>query len=152
MKRVAALFPILLILPASFSDDKASPPESPWSGEVISALEVTDLDRSVKWYQDVFGFEIILDLREMGWVELSTPVKGSMIGLGTPQPDEKARTNGGSKISFGVRDIEAVRKRLATKGIKVPEIVDIPDTVRLLEFSDPDGNTLMLHQVPIKEG
>ena len=57
-----------------------------------------------------------------------------------------ARPSGGAKLSFGVIDVEAARARLRSHGVPTGEIVELPELVKLLEFTDPDGNRLMFHQ------
>ena len=114
--------------------------------ETITALEVKDLKASVAWYRANLGFGVHIDLSEMGWVELSTPTEHFMVGLGAAQPGVELRTNGGSAIVFGTTDIEGARTRLLERKVEVGEVQEIPGIVRLLEFQDPDGNKLMLHQ------
>ena len=140
------LIAFLSLVSVALVESDESNPAIEWSGDVLTAIQVSDLEKSATWYQRVFGFEVTFDLRTMGWMELSTPSKDASIGLGTPEPGKELQTNGGSKMSFGVKDLNAVRERLLKLGVEVPEVQVIPDTVKLLEFKDPDGNQLMLHQ------
>ena len=117
-----------------------------WDGTVIQVLRVTDLEKSVRWYREVLGCELSLDLSEIGFCEMTTPVRGTLIGLSQTKEGEKWRGNGDSKISFGVVDIEAAQARLKRFGATDQDVVLIPETVKLLDFADPDGNNLMLHQ------
>jgi len=117
-----------------------------FTGDVITSFEVQDVKASVKWYQEVLGCEIFLDLSEMGWCEITTPVTLSLIGLGLPEEGRATRSSGGAKLSFGVKDMAAARARLEAHGVKIGETVEMPGLVKLLEFSDPDGNRLMFHQ------
>jgi predicted enzyme related to lactoylglutathione lyase len=117
-----------------------------WDKTLIFAFEVPDVRKAAEWYERTLGCERVLDLADMGWIEVSTPVEGALIGLGTPKPGMEVQSNGGSALSFGVKDAVSVRAELAQRGAKVGEIMEIPETVKLLEFEDPWGNHLMLHQ------
>ena len=143
---LAPLLAAAAALAAPPAQDPALPEQIPWAGDVITAFKVADLEASVAWYRRVLGCEVKLDLLEMGWCELSTPAEHSLIGLGQAEPDEELHGSGDASLSFGVRDIEAVRARLRAAGAKTGEVVEIPQTVKLLDFEDPDGNRLMLHQ------
>ena len=114
--------------------------------DTIYALQVKDVEASVQWYREVLGFELVLDLSQMGWCELTTPTDDALLGLGAPKPGEEPETNGGSSLSFGAEDIEDAVVALRKRGVEVGEIIEIPGIVKLVKFSDPDGNSLMLHQ------
>ena len=47
----------------------------------VISVGVSDYDRSLAWYRDVLGFELVYELKEYGWCELKTPF-GFNIGLG----------------------------------------------------------------------
>lgn len=126
--------------------EAAARPAIAFAGDMITSLQVKDVKAAAKWYHDVLGCELALDLSDIGWCEVSTPAADNRIGLGLPEEGAAVQTNGGSKVSFGVADIEAARALLKSKGVQVGEIIEIPDTVKLLELVDPDGNGLMLHQ------
>jgi predicted enzyme related to lactoylglutathione lyase len=60
---------------------------------------------------------------------------------------EKAGGEGGAVLTFGVKDIDAARKRLETADVRFDgDTQTIPDMVKLATFFDPDGNALMLFQ------
>ena len=117
-----------------------------FAGDTIHAIEVSDLKASVSWYQRVLGSELVLDLSEMGWCEVSTPTAGNVIGLSQKQPGADSKGPGATQLSFGVKNIERSAEWLRSQGVEIGEIADIPDTVRLLEFTDLDGNRLMFHE------
>jgi len=115
-----------------------------YDGGLTCALKVTDLEKSVNWYQDVLGFTLLYKLDEMGWCELATETKGVNIGLSQV---EKAGGEGGAVLTFGVKDIDAARKRLEAGDVRFDgDTQTIPDMVKLATFFDPDGNALMLFQ------
>ena len=97
----------------------------------------TDLYRLIPNSTDVTVFA------ERPWTILNfaiigTPVEGVVLGLskvdGPPHTD-------GVTLTWGVTDIEAAEAALKAAGAQ-PDgpIRDIPGVVRLLPFSDPDGN------------
>ena len=43
-------------------------------------------------------------------------------------------------------DLDAARASLEQKGVKLDDLVEIPDMVRLTTFYDPDGNPWMFAQ------
>jgi CreA protein len=114
-----------------------------YTGEVTVAVNVTEIDRSIEWYRDAFGFELIYKLDDWGWCELSTPIKGVSIGLG--QTDDQAR--GGMSPTFSVKDIEAAKAHLESVGATFEgDINVIEGMVKLASFKDPDGNSFGLAQ------
>ena len=116
----------------------------PFDGGLSCALSVANLDKAIAWYGDVLGFEMIYKLDEMGWCELKSPVARVTVGLSQV---EKVEGKGGATLTFGVTDIEAARKQLASRDVRFDgDITTIPDMVKFATFFDPDGNTLMLYQ------
>jgi len=112
------------------------------------SCSVSDLERSVAWYRELLGFELIYKLDDMGWCELRTPWKGISIGLG----QSETPTTGGTTPVFGVEDIDAARSHLETNGVRFDgETQVIPDMVKLATFYDPDGNPWMLAESSMPE-
>lgn len=117
-----------------------------YSGTVVAALSVRDFKRALGWYRDVLGLDTVYSFEEpMKWGEISTPVPGLTIGVGETTDD--VPSNGSMMLSFGVTDIEAARAELESKGVSFAgPTQEIPGTVKLATFSDPDGNQFMLAQ------
>ena len=123
-----------------------SPAKSPlgYDGGLTCSISVTDFDRAVKWYMDVLGFSLNYRMDEMGWGELATEIPGVNVGL---QRTDSITRGGGATLTFGVKDIDAARKRLEAKGVPFDgETMTIEGMVKLATFLDPDGNVLMLYQ------
>ena len=115
-----------------------------WAGECTAALEVTDYDRSLAWYRDVLGWDVVFELPTWKWAQLQTPVGGMLVGIGQ---SEEVKTGGGATLTFTVADIEAARAYLEAEGVRFDgEISQVEDMVRLTTFYDPDGNAFMLAQ------
>ena len=108
------------------------------------AIKVTNLDRSIKWYQERLGFSLLYKMDEMGWCELATETPRVNVGLSQV---EKAGGTGGATLTFGVKDIDSARKLLEAAGVRFDgDTQVIPEMVKLATFFDPDDNALMLFQ------
>jgi catechol 2,3-dioxygenase-like lactoylglutathione lyase family enzyme len=115
-----------------------------FDGGLTCAMGVRDLDRSIAWYRDTLGFDLIYRMEEEAWCELGTGVE--RVNLGLSQVEE-AGGKGGATLTFGVEDIEAAKAELDSRGVRQDgPIRDIPGLVRLLTFYDPDDNALMLYE------
>ncbi len=115
-----------------------------FDGGLTCAMGVSDLDRSIAWYRDTLGFELIYRMEEEAWCELGTGVE--RVNLGLSQVEE-AGGKGGATLTFGVEDIEAAKAELDSREVRQDgPIRDIPGLVRLLTFYDPDDNALMLYE------
>jgi len=108
----------------------------------VISVGVSDYDRSLAWYRGVLGFEIVYELREYGWCELSTPFSFN-VGLGQTETVE----HGNITPTFGVHDIDASIAYLREQDVKVEDWHEVPGMVRLSTFYDPDGTPWMLAQL-----
>ena len=120
-----------------------------YDGGLTCALGVTDLERSIAWYRDLLGFELLYRRDDIGWCELTTGVKEVNVGLSERR---EAGGGGGATLTFGVTDLDAAKAALDAAGVRQDgDIVEIPGLVRLLTFFDPDDNALMFYQMPSGE-
>ena len=115
-----------------------------FDGGLTCALGVSDLDRSIAWYQDTLGMELQYRMDDMAWCELRSPVARVNLGLSqVEQPEVK----GGATLTFGVKDIDQARAALEKASVRFDgDTITIEGMVRLATFFDPDGNTLMFYQ------
>ena len=117
-----------------------------YDGGLTCALGVTNLDRSIAWYRDVLGFELLYKSDDIAWCELKTGVARVNVGLSERR---EAGGAGGATLTFGVVDLEAAKAELDGKDVRQDgDIMDIPGLVRLLTFFDPDDNALMFYEEP----
>jgi catechol 2,3-dioxygenase-like lactoylglutathione lyase family enzyme len=115
-----------------------------YDGGLTCSCGVTNLDRSIAWYRDVLGFELLYRLEQIAWCELKTGVARVNLGLSEV---EEAGGKGGATLTFGVTDIGAAKVELDRHGVRQDGAIrDIPNLVRLLTFYDPDDNALMFYQ------
>lgn len=110
---------------------------------------VGDLPRAITFYRDVLGCTLERSLPEVGFAELRSPVAQVQIGLARrPAPKEAPgqTAGGGTVLTFAVTDADAAALRLRAHGFDEVEVTEMPGLVRLVAFSDPDGNPLQLAQ------
>jgi catechol 2,3-dioxygenase-like lactoylglutathione lyase family enzyme len=112
---------------------------------ILIQLAVSNLDRSVEFYQSKLGFRVTERRNDLKFVHLDTNTPGVEMGLNeVPAPDTR-----GPILNFTVRDAAAARKALEADGVKfVGETVTIPGKVVLATFVDPDGHRLRLAGLP----
>jgi predicted enzyme related to lactoylglutathione lyase len=116
----------------------------PHKPSLLVQLQVSDLERSIRFYTQDLGFTVTERRDDLQFVHLTWGVEGLQLGLAAggdvpPSP-------GTVTLNLGVRgDVEDVRRALEGRGVvfKGPTVV-IPGKVRLAEFRDPDGYRLRL--------
>jgi catechol 2,3-dioxygenase-like lactoylglutathione lyase family enzyme len=114
--------------------------------ELLVQLGVSNLDRAIRFYTRVLGFELTERRDDLKFAHIATNVPGLQIGL-----NEIADPSGtGSAVlNISVKDVSVARKTLEARGIVFRgETVVIPGKVALAPFADPDGNALRLAGPP----
>jgi catechol 2,3-dioxygenase-like lactoylglutathione lyase family enzyme len=111
-------------------------------------IPVSDTDRAKAFYVDQVGFNADHDQRvsdEIRFVQLTPPGSACSIAFG----DGIAQGEPGSVkgLQAVVDDADAIRAELAGRGVEVSE-VDEQAWGRFVYFSDPDGNSWALQQLP----
>lgn len=115
-----------------------------YDGGLTCSFGASDLVRSITWYRDVLGFELLYHREDIAWCELKTGVERVNVGFSQV---EAPGGKGGATLTFGVRDIEQARMKLERHGVRQDgPIREIPGMVKLLTFYDPDDNALMFYQ------
>jgi len=118
-----------------------------WKLELV-AVPVSDVDRAKAFYVDTIGFNpdhdhaISADLR---FVQLTPPGSGCSIAIGKGLTEAKPGSVEG--LQLVVKDIEAAKAELASRGLDVGAIQDFP-WGRFIFFADPDGNRWAVQQLP----
>jgi catechol 2,3-dioxygenase-like lactoylglutathione lyase family enzyme len=117
-----------------------------YDGGLTCSMGVSDLERSLDWYQRVLGFQLLYRRDDIAWCELTTGVQRVNVGLSERRD---VGGPGGATLTFGVTDIYAAKAVLDEHGVRQDgDIVEMPGLVRLLTFFDPDDNALMFYQEP----
>ena len=115
--------------------------------EVI-ILPVSDVDRAKAFYAERAGFALDVDHRtgdEFRVVQLTPPGSACSIVMGTGVTEMPPGSQKGVQVV--VADVEAARQQLIANGVTASD-VDVQPWGSFVYFSDPDGNTWALQQVP----
>ncbi len=118
-----------------------------WKIELV-AIPVTDVDRAKAFYVDQVGFHADHDHRvsdTLRFVQLTPPGSACSIVLGTGITEMPPGSQKGVQVV--VADVGAARRELVARGVQASE-VDAQPWGSFVYFSDPDGNTWALQQVP----
>jgi catechol 2,3-dioxygenase-like lactoylglutathione lyase family enzyme len=114
-------------------------------------VPATDADRSIEFYEKHLGFEKRTDVPfgdKYRWVEVYPPSGNTGIALAPPREQDPTGVQTG--ISLQTNDIDATQAYLKSEGVDVDEEISrMGDPVPpLFWFRDPDGNTLMVVELP----
>jgi catechol 2,3-dioxygenase-like lactoylglutathione lyase family enzyme len=118
-----------------------------WKLELV-AIPVTDVDRAKAFYVEQVGFNADHDHQvndALRFVQLTPSGSACSIMLGSGITEMTPGSQQGLQIV--VEDVEAARRELIDRGVKASE-VDAQPWGSFVTFSDPDGNTWALQQLP----
>jgi len=122
-------------------------PDMDWKIELV-AIPVTDVDRAKAFYVDQVGFNPDHDYQvneALRFVQLTPPGSACSIVMGTGITEMPAGSQKGVQVV--VTDVEAARRELIGHGVEASD-VDVQPWGSFVTFSDPDGNTWSLQQLP----
>ncbi len=114
--------------------------------ELIS-VPVSDVDRAKAFYTGKVGFNADHDHQvsdDLRFVQLTPPGSGCSIAIGTGLTTMPPGSIEG--LQLVVEDIEAAHAALASRGVEVSEIEDMP-WGSFVFFADPDGNRWAVQQI-----
>ena len=125
-------------------------------------VSVTDIERSIAFYHDLFGMELLVDVFPFGGEDFETimnnpGVSGRMCMLGqdnlqlelfefvgsrAKDPEHPVSDRGYSHFGFEVDDIDATYEALKSAGVRIhsPVITFMDGAMRAIYCRDPDGN------------
>ena len=116
-------------------------------------MPVADVDRAKAFYEERVGFEVDHDTQisdERRVVQLTPPGSACSIVIGTGLAEMEPGSLKGLQLT--VRDMDAVRDGLIERGVEVSEVEVLGREGRPgfkhAHFSDPDGNTWVLQELP----
>jgi predicted enzyme related to lactoylglutathione lyase len=111
-------------------------------------VPVSDVDRAKAFYTEQIGFNADHDHQvndELRFVQLTPPGSACSIAIGTGLSQMKPGSIEG--LMMVVADVQAARNELMQRGTEVSEI-DVQPWGSFVYFSDPDGNSWVLQQLP----
>ena len=118
-----------------------------WKIELV-AIPVTDVDRAKAFYVEQVGFNSDHDHTvsdEIRFVQLTPPGSACSIAFGNGvSPSAPGSLQG---LQLVVPDVRAARAELVSRGVDVSDVQEFP-WGSFVFFSDPDGNTWALQQIP----
>jgi catechol 2,3-dioxygenase-like lactoylglutathione lyase family enzyme len=116
----------------------------------VVPVPVSDVDRARDFYAQKIGFNLDLDHQQtesMRVVQL-TPL-GCSIVIGTGLGDISEMKPGSVKgLHLVVKDVSNIRELLISRGVQASDIVEYPRGIKSAFFSDPDGNSWELQEIP----
>jgi predicted enzyme related to lactoylglutathione lyase len=115
------------------------------SGVAAVWVPVSDMDRAVKFYQDVLG----LTIKSTGddWSEVDAG--GLMIGLNAREETNPADHEGGAVITFQPEtNIDEEVQRLKGAGVNFTGDISDHSWGRIAPFRDSEGNDLQFYAPP----
>jgi len=122
-----------------------------WKIELV-AIPVTDVDRAKAFYVDQVGFNADHDHQVhegLRFVQLTPPGSACSVVMGVGITDMAPGSQRG--VQMVVSDVAAAREQLVSHGVAASEI-DVQPWGSFVTFSDPDGNTWSLQQLPAWSG
>src|SRR5580704_13295025 len=111
-------------------------------------VPVSDVDRAKTFYVDQVGFHADHDHHvndQLRFVQLTPPGSACSIVMGTGITEMAPGSQKGLQVV--VDDVEAVRATLAGRGVETSP-VEVNPWGSFIYFSDPDGNTWSVQQLP----
>jgi catechol 2,3-dioxygenase-like lactoylglutathione lyase family enzyme len=115
----------------------------------LVAVPVTDVDRAKEFYVEKIGFHADHDHQvtdDLRFVQLTPPGSACSIVIGTGITEMAPGSQKGLQVV--VEDVEAVRRELVGRGVETGE-VDVQPWGSFIYFSDPDGNSWAVQQIPV---
>jgi len=113
----------------------------------LTMIRVSDMERALKFYNEILGLQIALDARKFNHAEVGPAEPLAKIGLFATGKKSKRKKRTG--IVFDTDDIYSLYENLKTKGV----IFSMKPTKMewggiVADFLDPDNNVLEVVQDP----
>ncbi len=115
-------------------------------------VPVSDVDRARDFYVGKIGFHLDHDVQSSDTVrvvQLTPPGSACSIVIGTGMGEISEMKPGSVKgLHLVVKDVRQTREILAGRGVELSEVIEYPRGIRYVYFSDPDGNSWALQEIP----
>jgi predicted enzyme related to lactoylglutathione lyase len=119
-------------------------------------VPVTDIDRAKAFYADQVGFAVDVDMAPgpgMRFVQLTPRGSACSILIGTGMGGFTEMIPGTQKaLHLVVNDLAQARDDLLGRAVDVGDVVEVGGGVKYAWFSDPDGNSWALQEMPWRTG
>ena len=108
---------------------------------VVPTLAVSDLDRARRFYEEGLGLAVEADV--VGTVRYSCGGDTALAIFERPmEPVDR------TVAAFEAEDIEGEVNELRGRGVKVEDVITLPNGVKRAFFKDPDGNVIGMRELP----
>jgi catechol 2,3-dioxygenase-like lactoylglutathione lyase family enzyme len=118
----------------------------------VVPVPVADVDRAKAFYVEKVGFNLDHDSQpseSVRVVQLTPPGSACSIVIGTGLGDISEMKPGSVKgLHLVVKDVRQIREILAGRGVELSDVVEYPRGIKFVYFSDPDGNSWALQEIP----
>lgn len=118
-------------------------------------LPVSDVDAAKAFYADRLGFTVDVDVAPapgVRVVQVTPSGSACSLGFGTGLPVYGGTPGSVRGLHLVVADIAAARAEMVGRGVDVGEVTDAGGGVLYAGLQDPDGNSLVLQQMPWRTG
>ena len=129
-------------------------------GLEVVTIPVSDVDRALRFYKSLgWRLDIDINLGDFRQVQMTPPHSQCSIHFGKGVPGIEAMEPGSlQRVYLAVKDIDAAREDLVSRGVDVSEVEEQPKPpgfpdlpgrsyFAYASFSDPDGNGWLLQEV-----
>jgi predicted enzyme related to lactoylglutathione lyase len=113
----------------------------------FTGYPATDIGRTRKFYGEILGLpegRVFEHEGKVSWVEFSVP-GGHTVAIAQANEFWQPNKNGGG-LCFEVEDLDAAVERVKSAGVTMLLPIQDYPICRMALISDPDGNTVALHQ------
>jgi len=118
-------------------------------------VPVTDLDRAKAFYSEKLGFVVDHDTSPVAGIriiQLTPPGSACSIVLGKGLPGIEMAPGSLRALHLVVKDAVKAREMLIERGVEAGEVDEHDQGIKFVHFSDPDGNTWLLQEMPWRAG
>ena len=107
--------------------------------------QTSNIEKAIEFYRDTLGMELYGYFEEVKWAEFNAG--NATFAINDPSafdPNAKAQS-GGASVAFSVDNVEEFVEQLEAKGVTVTIPTNETPVCHFACISDPDGNTIWLH-------
>lgn len=115
----------------------------------FTMFPVTDTERSRAFYESTLGLKVGSHASNGVWTEYDLPGGGCLALFKHPDPHHTPKF-GGASVAFEVADLDALNGQLKEAGVSYSADMVHSPVCRMSMISDPDGNSIILHELKKK--